>query len=78
VSPRLTPPSREEFIRKLRKLGYGGPFKGAGDHQYMAKGGSPPIRVPNPHSKQGGGIGLDILRKVLRDSDIKRDDWEKA
>jgi predicted RNA binding protein YcfA (HicA-like mRNA interferase family) len=77
LSPRLTPVSRDEFVRKLKNLGYDGPFKG-GDHQYMIKPGSHAVKVPNPHGKQGGGIGLDILRKVLRDSAISRDAWDKA
>ncbi len=76
MAPRLPPVSREEFIRKFKKLGYD--RVSGGDHEYMVKPGSPPVKVPNPHSKQGGGIGLGILRKVLRDSDISRDDWERA
>ncbi len=76
MAPRLTPVSRDEFVRRFKTLGY--KCESGGDHEYMVKEGSPPIRVPNPHSKQGGGIGLDILRKALRDSDISREDWDKA
>jgi len=58
-------------------LGYSGPVRG-GDHEYMHKAGAQPIKVPNPHSKQGGGIGSGILQRVLRDAGISRDDWLKA
>ena len=44
----------------------------------MTKQGSPPVKVPNPHGGLSGGISLDILHKVLRDSDISRDEWNKA
>jgi predicted RNA binding protein YcfA (HicA-like mRNA interferase family) len=56
--PRLSPCSRPEFIRKLRNLGYQGPFRG-GDHEYMAKPGHGNIKVPNPHSNQSG-ISVDL------------------
>ena len=74
--PRPSPCSRSEFIRKLRNLGYQGPYRGS-DHHYMAKPGLGNIKVPNPHSNQSG-ISVDLLRRILRDSNISRDDWEKA
>jgi hypothetical protein len=41
----------------------------------MAAPGKPPIRVPNPHP---GGIGVDLLRRILKNAGIDRDDWIKA
>ena len=78
--PRLTPCSREVFIRKLKTLGYYGPYKGTGGHpQFMSKPGTGTIAIPNPHSQKfGGQIGVDLLRRILRDNAISRDDWEKA
>jgi predicted RNA binding protein YcfA (HicA-like mRNA interferase family) len=71
---RLTPCSRPEFIRKLRALGYDGPFVG-GSHQFMAAPGKRPIRIPNPHQ---GDISVGLLAKILRDAGIDRDKWIKA
>lgn len=74
MSGRLTPCSRNEFIRKLRALGYDGPYTG-GDHQFMAARGKPPVKVPNPHQ---GDISVDLLRRILRDAAIDRDAWQNA
>jgi predicted RNA binding protein YcfA (HicA-like mRNA interferase family) len=77
--PRLTPCSREAFIRKLKNLGYDGPYKGTGGHpQFMSKPGTGIIAIPNPHRKFGGDIGTDLLRRILRDNSISRDHWENA
>ena len=68
---RLTPCSRTEFIRKLRALGYSGPYTG-GKHDFMATTGKRPITVPNPHK---GDIDISLLSKILRDAGIERDKW---
>ena len=70
MSGRLTPCSRREFVRKLKALGYDGPFVG-GKHEFMAAKGKLPIRVPNPHS--GREISVDLLARILRDAGIDRD-----
>lgn len=72
--PRLTPCSRSDFIRKLKNLGYQGPSTGS-DHEFMSKSGHANIKVPNPHR---GDISVDLLSRILRDSNISRDDWIKA
>jgi predicted RNA binding protein YcfA (HicA-like mRNA interferase family) len=69
--PRLTPCSRPEFIRKLKSLGYNGPFAGT-KHQLMSAAGKPNIIIPNPHQ---GDISVDLLSKILRDANIDRDAW---
>jgi predicted RNA binding protein YcfA (HicA-like mRNA interferase family) len=74
LSDRLTPCSRTEFIRKLRALGYEGPFAG-GKHEYVAAEGRRPITVPNPHR---GDIGIVLLQRILRDAGIDRDKWLAA
>jgi len=71
---RLLPCSRAEFIRKLRKLGYDGPFAG-GKHSYMTKEGHPTVTIPNPHE---GEVSVGLLAKILRDALIDRDDFQKA
>jgi predicted RNA binding protein YcfA (HicA-like mRNA interferase family) len=70
----LTPCSRSDFIKKLRALGYDGPYKG-GSHHFMTKHGAATVTVPNPH---GSYIDVSLLRRILRDAKIDRDDWIKA
>ena len=72
--PRLSPCTRAEFIRKLRSLGYTGPFAGA-KHQVMSAVGKPNVIIPNP---QRGEISVDLLSRILRDANINRDDWISA
>jgi len=67
------PCSRREFIRKLRALGYSGPFAG-GNHQYMSRG-EVRVRVPNPHR---GDISVPLIRLILQISGIDQNDWENA
>lgn len=69
-----SPCSRREFIRKLRALGYDGPFAG-GKHEHMTKTGGATISVPNPHR---GDISVDLLSRILRVANISRDEWDKA
>jgi predicted RNA binding protein YcfA (HicA-like mRNA interferase family) len=71
---RLTPCSRTEFIRKLRALGYSGPYAG-GKYEFMAFNGRRPITIPNPHK---GEIDPSLLSKILRDAAIERDKWISA
>lgn len=70
----LTPCSHSDFIKKLRALGYDGPYAG-GKHQYMTKHGGATVTVPNPHQ---GDISVGLLSRILRDAKIDRDDWMKA
>jgi predicted RNA binding protein YcfA (HicA-like mRNA interferase family) len=70
----LSPCSRREFIRKLRALGYAGPFAG-GSHEFMSKTGALSVRVPNPHR---GDVSIDLIKRILRISGIKQQDWENT
>jgi len=57
--------SRNDLIRKLRKLDFEGPFV-ATRHQYMIRG-SQKIFIPNPHGKD---IGVPLLRRIIKQIDI--------
>lgn len=70
MSRRLTPIKREQFIQRLRELGFEGPFPGR-KHQIMRRG-NQTIRLPNPHQSE---ISVDLLRRILRDSGISRAEW---
>ena len=69
----LSPCSRREFIRKLRVLGYDGPYTG-GKHEYMTKKGAT-VTVPNPH---GSDISVGLLSRILRTAKISHNDWNNA
>ncbi len=71
---RLTPINRQDLIRRLRDLGWSGPYSGA-KHQHMVKG-SVQLTIPNPHG--GGGIGVNLLKMILNEAGISRDEWLTA
>jgi predicted RNA binding protein YcfA (HicA-like mRNA interferase family) len=68
---RLTPISRQEFIKRLLEMGFSGPYKG-GKHEFMVKG-QLRLTIPNLHH---GEIGVDLLMRILRQANISREDWE--
>lgn len=68
--PALAPISRSDLIRRLRQLGFEGPFAG-GRHQYMLRG-DRTLVLPNPHQPD---VGVGLLSRVLRQAGISRDEW---
>ena len=70
--PRFGPIKRRELIACLRRLGFTGPFA-VGRHEFMQKGGLS-LSIPNPH---GTDIGPSLLRQILRQAGIGRDEWER-
>ncbi len=71
--PSLAPVSRRELMRKLKGLGFEGPFAG-GKHQWMRRGGLR-LTIPNPH---GGAIDPGLIRRILRQAGITLDEWISA
>ena len=69
---RLTPVTRRELIKRLRALGSDGPFPGA-KNQHMVKG-EIQLTIPNPH---GGVIGVNLLKIILNEAGISREEWLK-
>ena len=67
---RLTPISFSEFVGKLKKLGFEGPYSG-GKHLYMLKG-KLRLTIPNPHKQK---IGVDLIMRILRQAGITREEW---
>lgn len=64
--------SRRDLIRKLRLFGYDGPFVGS-DHPFMIHG-TLKLKIPNVHE---GDIGPGLLSRILRQTGISRDEWDK-
>ena len=69
--PRFGPIKRRELIGCLRRLGFSGPYAG-GRHEFMLRG-AVSVTIPNPHRSD---IGPNLLAKVLRQADIRREEWE--
>jgi predicted RNA binding protein YcfA (HicA-like mRNA interferase family) len=69
----LDPVRRRELVRKLKALGFEGPFPG-GKHQWMRRGGLR-LTIPNPH---GGDIDPGLIRRILRLAGIALDEWLSA
>jgi predicted RNA binding protein YcfA (HicA-like mRNA interferase family) len=68
---RLAPTSRSDLVRRLRAFGWSGPYPG-GRHQFMLKGHAQ-LTIPNPHG--GREIGTNLLKIVLTEAGISREDW---
>lgn len=65
--------TREELVRKFKKLGYEGPYSG-GKHQFMKKG-ARKIRIPNPHRKD---IHISLVKEILRQAEIDESEWQNS
>ena len=66
--------SRKNLIKKFRSLGFKGPYSG-GNPQFMARG-DMKVRVPNPHGS--GEIGESLLREILRQAGINKEEWDSV
>ncbi|MCK4522829.1 type II toxin-antitoxin system HicA family toxin [Candidatus Aerophobetes bacterium] len=72
MASKLSPVSWIELVRRLRKLGFEGPYRG-GKHPYIVKG-NLVLTIPNPHRKE---IGVDLLIRILKQAAITRKEWLK-
>ena len=73
LMPKVPSCSRKELIRKLKRLGFEGPFPG-GRHDYMKRGKFRLI-IPNPHR---GEIDPALVKLILKQAGISVEDWLKA
>lgn len=71
---RLTPIHRRDFIKRLRKLGWEGPFSG-GSHEFMVKG---DFNLPIPNFHGSGEISVPKLKEILNEIGIANRDWINA
>ena len=68
----LTPVPRRELIQRLREVGFQGPYRG-GRHVFMLRG-DRRLTIPNSHRRE---IGVDLLRRILKQAEIPREKWLK-
>ena len=62
--------SLKNLVRKLRLLGFDGPYSG-GRHLFMINE-NLKLRIPNPHI---GDISKGLLAEILRQGGISKDEW---
>ena len=70
MSNRLTPVSRRDLIKRLREIGFVGPYIGPG-HAFMIRG-TNRIKIPNPHKQE---IDVNLLLEILREAGLSREEW---
>jgi len=68
--PKLAPISWNNLVKRLRELGFEGPFAG-GRHPQMRRGDITVI-IPNPHE---GDISVGLLSRLLRQAGVSREEW---
>ncbi len=66
----FSPVSWTKLVRRLRGLGFEGPFRG-GKHPYMIKG-NLVLTIPNPHRRE---IGIALLSRILKRAGVTREEW---
>jgi hypothetical protein len=66
------PTKRRVLIEIFRELGFEGPCAGC-RHQFMTRG-DLRITILNPHQRD---IGVGLLKTVLSEAGITRDEWER-
>ena len=70
MAHKLTPISWRILVKKLKALGFEGPYHG-GKHPYMVRG-DVVLTIPNPHR---GTIGIDLLVRILKQAGVRKDEW---
>ena len=68
--PKLNPVSWNVLVKRLKKLGFEGPYSG-GKHPFMVKN-DMVLTIPNPHKSV---ISVDLLSRILRQGKISREEW---
>ena len=70
--PKLTPLKAEEVMKKLRRLGFSGPFPG-GKHVRMVHLEKAKI-IPVPVHK-GKDVSVGLIREIINELGISREEW---
>ena len=67
---KLSPVSWVNLVKRLRALGFEGPYQ-EGKHPYMVRG-NMVLTIPNPHRRE---IGVYLLSRILSQAEITRKQW---
>ncbi|MGD1045908.1 MAG: type II toxin-antitoxin system HicA family toxin [Bacteroidota bacterium] len=69
----MKPVSRYDLIRKMRRLGFDGPYSG-GKHAFMIRN-NKRVPLPNPHH---GDISVGLLQRILKQAAISDIEWQST
>jgi len=69
----MNPVSRKDLIRRLKHLGFDGPFAG-GKHSFLIRD-SKRLILPNPHQQD---ISVGLLKRILRQAGVSDEEWSKT
>jgi predicted RNA binding protein YcfA (HicA-like mRNA interferase family) len=69
---RITNVSWNELVKRLRELGFEGPYLSSGPHPYFMKREDLTVDLPNPHKQD---IGIVLLMKILKQVEVSREEW---
>ncbi|MFZ2471253.1 MAG: type II toxin-antitoxin system HicA family toxin [Methanothrix sp.] len=72
---RITNVSWNELVKRLRELGFEGPYLSSGPHPYFMKRGDLTVDLPNPHKQD---ISIGLLMKILKQAEVSREEWLSA
>jgi len=72
--PKLPPIKHRDFIRKLKRLEFNGPFAG-GKHDFLRRHDGMKVTIPNPHQKE---ISSVLQKIILKQVDISVEDFLAA
>jgi predicted RNA binding protein YcfA (HicA-like mRNA interferase family) len=75
--PGLGPCKRREFIRKLKSLGYDGPFAG-GKHAFMSRTAAATVPGAQTVTLPNTDLDIPLLSRVLKQSGISHNDFLSA
>ena len=70
---KLSPVSWANLVKRLRVLGFEGPYHG-GKHPYMVKG-NLVLTIPNPHRRE---ISVALLSRILKRAEVTTKEWLKG
>jgi predicted RNA binding protein YcfA (HicA-like mRNA interferase family) len=70
---KLGPIRWRELVRRLRVLGFEGPYQ-EGRHPFLVRG-TFRLPIPNPHRED---ISPDLLARILRDGGVSREEWDST
>ncbi len=65
------PIKHREMLRRLRVLGWVGPYQ-RGKHPFMVRQ-QIRLTIPNPHE---GDINWSLMKRILRQAKISEKDWQ--
>jgi predicted RNA binding protein YcfA (HicA-like mRNA interferase family) len=65
-----TPVTWTNMVKRLRQLGFDGPFQG-GKHPYMIKS-TLVLTIPNPHNKD---VSIALLSRILKQAQVSKQEW---